>query len=52
MACVLCSAVSGFDWEEHAESITGFNVGARAQAFVNEVRNRATAYRTNHLLVP
>ena len=47
------SAISGFDWEEfNSPDISGSNVATRAAQFVSEARHRASAYRTNHLLVP
>mmetsp|Transcript_3054 Transcript_3054/g.4548 ORF Transcript_3054/g.4548 Transcript_3054/m.4548 type:complete len:1202 (+) Transcript_3054:113-3718(+) len=46
------SAPKGFDWEEGAPQVNGRNVEARAQVLVGQLKQRANAYRSPHLLVP
>jgi len=46
------SAPKGFDWEEGAPQVNSMNVENRANQLTSELKRRAAAYRTRHLLVP
>ncbi|KAL0483218.1 alpha-mannosidase [Acrasis kona] len=47
------SAPQGFDFENPGvQPVVAGNVADRANDYVNEMKKRATHYRTNHLLVP
>lgn len=48
------SAPKGFDWEESGSPslLNSDKVAGRANKFAADMKNRAKAYKTNHLLVP
>jgi hypothetical protein len=47
------SAPMGFDWENGGvEIVQDYNVYTRAQQFVEHIRQRATSYMTNHIMIP
>jgi hypothetical protein len=47
------SAPRGFDFENPGVSpVSGYNANGRARDFINQMRQRQRAYRTNHILVP
>jgi hypothetical protein len=46
------SAPRGFDWEEGAELVSTGRIEFRAREFVDQMNERAKAYKTSHLLVP
>lgn len=49
VCCVLCR---GFDWEEYAPAVDDNGVIHRVQQLIGMLKQRSTAYRHRHLLVP
>ena len=46
------SAPKGFDWEDGAPGVSDYNVDERSRTLCEEMKQRARAFRSNHVLVP
>jgi hypothetical protein len=46
------AAIQGFDFEDRVPTIEDFNVAERARTYVDQIKQRATSYKSNYVMVP